>query len=90
MFVHWTIKQAFLLFYLRLSPRRGFQIAVYSVMGLNTAFTIVNWSLAFLQCRPLDALFHPKNHPNAQCLPQLVVMMVPTALVGTACPRYQH
>lgn len=85
MFVHWTIKQAFLLFYLRLSPRKGFQIAVYGIMALNTAFTIINWSLAFLQCRPMDALFHPKNYPNAQCLSQSAVMMVPTALVCT-CP----
>lgn len=85
MFVHWTIKQAFLLFYLRLSPRRGFQIAVYGTMALNTSFTIINWCLAFLQCRPMDALFHPENYPNAQCIPQSVVMMVPTALVRTAC-----
>lgn len=81
MLLHWTIKQAFLLFYLRLSPQKGFQIAVYTTMGINTSFTIINWMLAFFQCRPLDALIHPEAHPNAQCLSQYAVMMVPTALV---------
>ncbi|RAH41715.1 uncharacterized protein BO95DRAFT_422195 [Aspergillus brunneoviolaceus CBS 621.78] len=80
MFVHWTIKQAFLLFYLRLSPDRSFQIKVFSTMVLNTLFTITNWLLAFLQCRPLGAIFHPAEYTNAQCLSTYVVMMVPTGL----------
>lgn len=87
MLVHWTIKQAFLLFYLRLSPKRNFHIAVYSTMAINTSFTIINWLLAFLQCRPLDAMIHPAAHPNPQCLNQFVVMMVPTALVKQPMPR---
>jgi len=81
MFLHWIIKQAFLLFYLRLSPQRGFQIAVYITMGINASFTIINWMLGFLQCRPLDAMIHPEAYPDAQCLNQYAVMMVPTALV---------
>ncbi|EYE98765.1 uncharacterized protein EURHEDRAFT_373853 [Aspergillus ruber CBS 135680] len=80
MFLHWVIKQAFLLFYLRLSPQRGFQIAVYITMGINTSFTIINCMLGFMQCRPMDAMIHPELYPNAQCLSQYVVMMVPTAL----------
>lgn len=76
------MKQAFLLFYLRLSPQRGFQIAVYATMGINTAFTIINWLLAFLQCQPMDAMIHPDAYPDAKCWSQYVVMMVPTALVS--------
>ncbi|PYH43110.1 uncharacterized protein BP01DRAFT_393681 [Aspergillus saccharolyticus JOP 1030-1] len=80
MFVHWTIKQAFLLFYLRLSPDRPFQIKVYGTMVLSTLIMIANWLLAFLQCRPLEAIFHPADYPNAQCMSTYVVMMVPTGL----------
>lgn len=86
MLVHWTIKQAFLLFYLRLSPKKNFHIAVYCTMAVNASFTIINWLLAFLQCRPLDAMIHPSAHPNPQCINQFVVMMVPTALVRKSMP----
>ncbi|KAJ5365703.1 hypothetical protein N7517_008589 [Penicillium concentricum] len=80
MFVHFTLKQAFLMFYLRLSPKRSFQLAVYGTMVMCTLFLVVEWLLAFLQARPLTAMFHPEAYPNAKYLSQYVVQMVPTAL----------
>ena len=40
--VHWVIKSAFLLFYLRLSPSPTFRIAVYIGGALNGAILIIN------------------------------------------------
>lgn len=82
MFVHFTLKQAFLVFYLRLSPRKDFRLAVYGTVAMCTIFLGVEWMLAFLQARPLQAMFHPKAYPNAKFLSQYVVQMVPTALVS--------
>ncbi|PWY68598.1 hypothetical protein BO70DRAFT_400227 [Aspergillus heteromorphus CBS 117.55] len=80
MFVHWTLKQAILVSYLRLSPQRSFRNTVYGAMILNALFTIANWLLAFLQCRPLEAIFYPGEYPNAKCIGTYVVLMVPTGL----------
>ncbi|KAL4910295.1 hypothetical protein BDW74DRAFT_50260 [Aspergillus multicolor] len=81
MFVHFVFKQTFLLFYLRLSPNRRFQCAVYSTMVICVVFLTVEWLLAFLQARPLAAYFHPEDYPNAKRLSEYVVQMVPTAFV---------
>ncbi|RDW90561.1 uncharacterized protein DSM5745_02336 [Aspergillus mulundensis] len=80
MFVHFVLKQTFLLFYLRLSPSRRFQCAVYTTMAICVIFLTAEWLLAFLQARPLAAYFHPENYPNAKRLSEYVVQMVPTAL----------
>ncbi len=81
MFTHWTIKQAFLLFYLRLSPSVTFRRWVYLTMFLNTAFTIVNWLLAFLQCTPFDAILHRAAYPEAKCINTWILLMLPSVLV---------
>lgn len=81
MFTHWTIKQAFLLFYLRLSPSVTFQRCVYATMALNTTFTIINWLLAFLQCRPFASIFNRAAYPDAVCINPLVILMGPSVLV---------
>ncbi|OCK77487.1 hypothetical protein K432DRAFT_255139, partial [Lepidopterella palustris CBS 459.81] len=80
MFTHWVIKQAFLLFYLRLSPKLNFRRWVWVTMGLNTAFCLINWLLAFLQCIPFDAILHPAAHSEAKCIPKLVLLIVPSIL----------
>lgn len=81
MITHWTIKMTFLIFYLRLSPNNTFRITCFVTMGLNTAFMVVNWLLALLQCIPLDAYFHPANHPNAKCISKGVLLLGPSILV---------
>ncbi|KAL3480980.1 hypothetical protein BJX99DRAFT_194707 [Aspergillus californicus] len=80
MFVHFTLKLTFLLFYLRLSPRRTFIWTVYGTMAMCVVCLAIEWLLAFLQARPLDAYFHPEKYPNAERLSDYVVQMVPTAL----------
>lgn len=81
MVTHWTIKMTFLIFYLRLSPNNIFRVTCFATMGLNTAFMVVNWLLALLQCIPLDAYFHPANHPDAKCISKGVLLLGPSILV---------
>lgn len=81
MFTHWTIKQAFLFFYLRLSPEPFFRKAVYGTMAVNTVFCIVNWLLAILQCTPFDSIIHPALYPDRKCINTYVYLMVPSVLV---------
>lgn len=50
-------------------------------MALNTMFTITNWLLAFLQCIPFEAILHSADYPNAKCIDEDVVLMLPSALV---------
>ncbi|KAL4801866.1 hypothetical protein BDV18DRAFT_167216 [Aspergillus unguis] len=80
MFVHFVLKMTFLLFYLRLTPQRSFQWTVYGTMLMCLVFLIIEWLLAFLQARPLDAFFHPDKYPDAKFLNQYIVEMVPSAL----------
>ncbi|KAK8862194.1 hypothetical protein PGQ11_008429 [Apiospora arundinis] len=82
MFMHWSIKHTFLMFYLRLSPNHTFRRLVWATMVLNTAFMVVNWLLAFLQCIPMDAIFHPERHPDAKCINKNLLLMGPSVLVS--------
>lgn len=66
MFVHFTVKMAFLVFYLRLSPKKNFKFTVYATMVICTMFLIVEWLLAFLQARPLAAMFNQQAYPDAK------------------------
>ena len=84
MITHWTIKMTFLIFYLRLSPNRTFRITCSVTMGLNTAFVVINWLLAILQCIPLDEYFHPGTHPEAKCIDKGVLLLGPSILVITS------
>ncbi|KAF1352738.1 hypothetical protein EJ07DRAFT_23355, partial [Lizonia empirigonia] len=79
-FVHWVIKFAFLFFYLRLSPDRTFRRLVYFGMATNIAIFVVNILLACLQCMPFDEILHPGTHPEAKCIPPIVLLVVPSIL----------
>ncbi|KAF7596102.1 hypothetical protein BBP40_003364 [Aspergillus hancockii] len=80
MSTHWTVKQAFLVFYLRLSPHKGLKLAVYGTMDLYTAFTIITWLLAILQCTPFDAILPPAKYPQATWINKFVLLVVPSVL----------
>jgi hypothetical protein len=80
--MHWVIKTAFLLFYLRFANTRVFTTLVYCTMGLNTLFAIITWLLYCLQCVPLDAYFHPAAHPTVKCLNRSILAFVPAAFVS--------
>lgn len=84
MITHWTIKMTFLIFYLRLSPNNTFRVWCFATMGLNTAFMVINWLLAVLQCIPLDEYFHPGTHPGAKCIDKGVLLLGPSILVTTS------
>jgi hypothetical protein len=78
--VHWVIKSAFLLFYLRLSPSKTFRTAVYVGGVLNFAILIINIMLACFQCIPFDEILHPGTHPDAICISTLVLLIGPSVL----------
>ncbi|KAK0121373.1 hypothetical protein ONS96_011547 [Cadophora gregata f. sp. sojae] len=77
--MHWVIKMAFLLFYLRFATKR-FRTLVYCTIGLNCAFTVIQWLIYCLQCIPIDAFFHPELHPGVKCIDNAVLAFVPAAL----------
>jgi hypothetical protein len=79
--MHWVIKMAFLLFYLRFATAKTFKFLVYGTMGLNTLFAIITWLLYVLQCVPLDAYFNPAAHPAVKCLDKSILAFVPAAFV---------
>jgi hypothetical protein len=79
--MHWIIKTAFLLFYLRFA-KGIFRTLTYSVIGLNTTFTIIEWLIYCLQCVPLGAFFHKAEHPGVNCLSNTVQAFVPAAFVS--------
>ncbi|KAF3006506.1 hypothetical protein E8E13_004876 [Curvularia kusanoi] len=79
-FVHFTIKFAFLTFYLRLSPDKTFRRLVFFGMAINVAMFIINDVIACLQCVPFDEILHPGTHPDAKCIPKLALLVVPSVL----------
>ncbi|GKU12708.1 unnamed protein product [Fusarium langsethiae] len=62
------VKLCFLLFFFRLSDRRPFRIALWSVIAFHVGSTIAIWLLYALQCRPLKAFYHPELYPNVKCI----------------------
>ncbi|KAF2202070.1 hypothetical protein GQ43DRAFT_10513 [Delitschia confertaspora ATCC 74209] len=78
--VHFVIKNAFLFFYLRLSPDKNFRLMVFLGFGTNAAIFVINVLMAFFQCVPMDEIFHPGTHPNAFCIEKLVLLIVPSIL----------
>jgi hypothetical protein len=57
------IKMSLLFLYLRLSPDKGFRIAVYAMIGLSIAFSISSIFASALQCIPVSMLWNP-NQPG--------------------------
>ncbi|ROW16852.1 hypothetical protein VPNG_01523 [Cytospora leucostoma] len=78
--LHFTIKTTFLLFFLRLSGNTRFQKFVLAGVVLNSSIFITSMLLTFLQCIPFQETIEPGSYPNATCLDQLTVMIVPPVL----------
>jgi hypothetical protein len=76
--MHWVIKTAFLLFYLRFATKI-FRTLVYCTVGLNTILTLIIWLMYCFQCMPLDAFFNPAAHPTTKCLDNSILAFVPAA-----------
>src|SRR6266487_2807371 len=76
--MHWIIKTAFLLFYLRFATKI-FRTLVFCTMGLNTIFTLIIWLMYCFQCMPLDAFFNRAAHPTTKCLDNSILAFVPAA-----------
>ena len=80
--MHFIIKMAFLLFYLRFATKT-FRKLVYCTMGINGLFTLITILIYCFQCKPLDAFFHPLNHPGVKCIDNSVLAFVPAAFVSS-------
>lgn len=78
--MHWVVKTAFLLFYLRFAVK-GFRLLVFCTMGLNTLFTVITWLVYCFQCIPLDAFFNKAAYPEVKCLDNSILAFVPAAFV---------
>ncbi|KAH7036038.1 uncharacterized protein B0I36DRAFT_211078, partial [Microdochium trichocladiopsis] len=78
--VHFIIKMTFLTFYLRLCPQALFRAAVFAGIAFNASVYLGSMLLTLLQCDPFDAIAHPYLHPEAKCLDQFIVMIIPPVL----------
>ncbi|KAF2442765.1 hypothetical protein P171DRAFT_330253, partial [Karstenula rhodostoma CBS 690.94] len=74
---HFTIKFAFLAFYVHLSPGRTFRVLVYVRAALNASVFITNELLIVLRCQPPKEVFSPGSTPDAKCMSQAVTFWSP-------------
>ena len=81
--MQFAIKQAFLLFYLRLTKQTFFIYSVYATMALNIAIAVALWLVYCLQCQPLAAFWNKMAYPDAKCLDTAITYYVPVALVSS-------
>lgn len=44
--------------------------------------------IACLQCVPFDEILHPGTHPEAKCIPKIVLLVVPSILVHYMAPSF--
>lgn len=87
--MHFIIKMAFLLFYLRFAAK-SFRKMVYITMGINCLFTLIIMLIYCLQCIPLDAFFQPAEHPDVKCLNKNTLAFPPAAFVRTFLSSYYY
>ena len=66
-------KLSILSFYLRLSPAAGFRLAVYTLIGIVTAYTIAYEFLSILQCSPVEKFWKPAL--KGSCIGRMIPMM---------------
>ncbi|RFU23570.1 hypothetical protein B7463_g12768, partial [Scytalidium lignicola] len=78
--MQFSVKMCFLLFYFRLSKASQFRMALWGVIGFHIATTVVIWLLYGLQCRPLAAFYDPASYPGVKCLSTDVTYFVPYSL----------
>ncbi|KAL3439562.1 hypothetical protein BDV09DRAFT_182122 [Aspergillus tetrazonus] len=78
--MQFVIKQAFMLFYLRLTSKTLFTYSVYATMVLNFPIAVGLWLLYCLQCQPLPAFWNSAAYPDATCLATAVTYYVPVSL----------
>ncbi|KAI0136484.1 hypothetical protein BJ170DRAFT_677357 [Xylariales sp. AK1849] len=78
--MQFSIKMCFLLFYFRLSSIPSFKNALYGVIGFHTATTILIWLLYGFQCIPLTAFYDPASYLEVICLNTDITYFVPYTL----------
>lgn len=66
--MQFSVKMCFLLFFFRLSNTRTFRAALWSVIAFHCVTTVVIWLLYGLQCMPLAAFYDPESYPDVKCL----------------------
>ncbi|KAF3763700.1 hypothetical protein M406DRAFT_332162 [Cryphonectria parasitica EP155] len=78
--LHFVIKITFLLFFLRIWTSSGSRKFVFVGLAVNGSIFLSNILLTCLQCNSFQAIFDPASAPNAVCLDQLTVLIIPPVL----------
>jgi len=86
-FMHFIIKMAFLLFYLRFATKT-FRKLVWVTIGLNAVMSLAIILLYCFQCLPLDAFFNKANHPNVKCVKDTYLAFIPASFVSKCHSSY--
>lgn len=66
--MQFSIKMCFLLFFFRLSKNKIFRASLWSVIAFHVLTTIGIWLLYGLQCQPLEAFYDKVKYPEVQCI----------------------
>ncbi|KAG9254481.1 uncharacterized protein F5Z01DRAFT_107874 [Emericellopsis atlantica] len=78
--MQFSVKLCFLLFFFRLSSQRPFRIALWSVIVFHVGSTIAIWLLYALQCQPLEAFYYKERYPDVQCISNDIAYFIPYSL----------
>jgi hypothetical protein len=79
--MHFLIKNAFLAFYLRLSPNRIFRLWIGVGFGLNVGLLFINILLLVFQCIPVSAALSVLGRLESQCMNQEFTLYGPATIV---------
>ncbi|KAF1911462.1 hypothetical protein BDU57DRAFT_461805 [Ampelomyces quisqualis] len=79
-FMHFIIKNAFLAYYLRLSPNRNFRLWVGVGFGLNMCSFLYALLIVVFQCTPVTAALKTLARLTAQCTDRQFVLYTPAVI----------
>jgi hypothetical protein len=80
--MHFLIKNAFLAYYLRLSPNRTFRLWVGVGFGLNFGAFMAGLLILVFQCIPVSAALNTLARLKAQCMDRYFMLFAPAAIVS--------
>lgn len=80
--MHFLIKNAFLTYYIRLSPNRKYRMWVGIGFGLNIGLLIINLLILIFQCMPVAAALSITGRLSAECMNQHFVLIAPAVVVS--------
>jgi hypothetical protein len=76
------IESAFLVYYLRLSPNRVFQLTIGVSFGLNVGLFMFNILIIVFQCMPVSAALTVLGCLRAECMDPDFLLIPPATIVS--------